>query len=115
MLALTRGMGIPARYLSGYLLHRSQDHDRSSQGATHAWIKALLPGLGWVGFDPPNNLLVGDRHLRTAIGRDHTDAPPTCGAFKGTADSQPYAALAFIANTKSYPGSTNGFCCSRIS
>ena len=79
MLPLTRGMGIPARYVSGYLYHRTPDQDRSSQGAT--------PGLGWVGFDPTNNLSVGDRHIRTAIGRDYADVPPTRGVFKGTADS----------------------------
>jgi len=87
MLALARGMGIPSRYVSGYLYHRNQNQDRSSEGATHAWIEALLPGLGWVGFDPTNNLLVGDRHIRTAIGRDYADVPPTRGVYKGTADS----------------------------
>src|SRR4051812_25693211 len=88
MIALIRGLGVPARYVSGYLYHRSKDQDRSSQGASHAWVEALLPGLGWVGFDPTNNLLVGERHIRTAIGRDYADVPPTRGVFKGTVESE---------------------------
>ena len=62
--------------------------DRSPEGATHAWVEALLPGLGWVGFDPTNNLIAGDRHIRTAIGRDYADVPPTKGIFKGDAASE---------------------------
>jgi transglutaminase-like putative cysteine protease len=88
MIALVRGLGIPCRYVSGYLFHRDSDQDRSSEGATHAWVEALLPGLGWVGFDPTNNRLAGDRHIRTAIGRDYADVPPTRGVFKGTVDSE---------------------------
>lgn len=87
MIALVRGVGIPCRYVSGYLYHRREDHDRSSDGATHAWVEALLPGLGWVGFDPTNNLIPGDRHIRTAIGRDYHDVPPSRGVFKGAAQS----------------------------
>ena len=64
---------IPCRYVSGYLYPRATHPDRSSEGASHAWVEALLPGLGWVGFDPTNNLLAGERHIRTAIGRDYTD------------------------------------------
>jgi transglutaminase-like putative cysteine protease len=93
MLALTRELGIPCRYVSGYLFHRSEDHDRSEQDATHAWVEAYLPQLGWVGFDPTNNLIAGDRHIRTAIGRDYDDVPPTRGVFKGTATSELYVAV----------------------
>lgn len=82
MIAMVRAMGIPCRYVSGYLFH--QDHaDRSSAAATHAWVEALLPDLGWVGFDPTNNMLAEDRHVRVAIGRDYGDVPPTRGVFKG--------------------------------
>ena len=87
MLALVRDMGIPCRYVSGYLFHRVEDHDRSEQDATHAWLEALLPELGWVGFDPTNNLVAGERHIRTAVGRDYADVPPTRGVFKGRAES----------------------------
>jgi transglutaminase-like putative cysteine protease len=88
MIAMVRQLGIPCRYVSGYLHHREQDHDRSSDGATHAWVEALLPELGWVGFDPTNNLLSGHRHIRTAIGRDYSDVPPARGVFKGEARSE---------------------------
>ncbi len=83
MIALVRSLRIPCRYVSGYLYRRSQDHDRSVADATHAWVEALLPPLGWVGFDPTNCLLAGDRHIRTAIGRDYADVPPTRGIFRG--------------------------------
>jgi transglutaminase-like putative cysteine protease len=87
MIALVRMIGIPSRYVSGYLYHRVEDQDRSMQDATHAWVEVLLPDLGWVGFDPTNNLLAGERHIRTAIGRDYADVPPTRGVFKGDANS----------------------------
>jgi transglutaminase-like putative cysteine protease len=89
MIALVRQhLRIPCRYVSGYLFHGASDHDRSADGATHAWVEALLPGLGWIGFDPTNDLLTGERHIRTAIGRDYGDVPPTHGVFKGTARSE---------------------------
>lgn len=83
MIALVRGLGIPCRYVSGYLFREAGSSDRSSDGATHAWIEALLPELGWVGFDPTNNLVVGERHVRVAVGRDYADVPPTRGVYKG--------------------------------
>ena len=49
MIALVRMLKVPCRYVSGYLYHRSSDHDRSTDGASHAWVEALLPHLGWVG------------------------------------------------------------------
>jgi len=79
---------IPCRYVSGYLFHGESDHDRSVHSATHAWVEALIPQLGWVGFDPTNLLVAGDRHIRTAIGRDYVDVPPTHGIFRGRANSQ---------------------------
>ena len=87
MIALVRNVQIPCRYVSGYLYH-SEDIDRSVDGATHAWVETLLPGLGWVGFDPTNNLMAGNRHIRTAVGRDYADVPPTVGTMKGPADTE---------------------------
>ena len=55
MIALARSIGIPCRYVSGYLSTSSECHDRSAEGATHAWAEAYLPELGWVGFDPTND------------------------------------------------------------
>ena len=51
-------------------------------------MEALVPGLGWVAFDPTNNLVGGDRHIRVAIGRDYADVPPTRGVYKGEAQSE---------------------------
>ncbi len=88
MIALLREVGIPCRYVSGYLFHGHEHHDRSAADATHAWVEAFLPEFGWIGFDPTNNLLTGDRHIRTAIGRDYADVPPTRGVFKGSAQTE---------------------------
>jgi transglutaminase-like putative cysteine protease len=88
MIALTRRIGIPCRYVSGYLFHKAGDKTRSAEGATHAWVETLLPGLGWVGLDPTNNVLAGERHVRTSVGRDYADVPPTKGVYKGSAESQ---------------------------
>jgi transglutaminase-like putative cysteine protease len=88
MIGLGRRIGIPCRYVSGYLFHKEGDKTRSAEGATHAWVEALLPQVGWVGLDPTNNVLVGERHVRTAVGRDYADVPPTKGVFKGSAESQ---------------------------
>ena len=88
-IALIRSkLRIPCRYVSGYLAHRETDTDRSAASATHAWIEVLLPHFGWVGFDPTNWLVAGERHIRTAIGRDYADVPPTHGVFRGRAKSE---------------------------
>ena len=89
MITLVRTkLRIPCRYVSGYLFHGESDMDRSVSSATHAWVEALIPHLGWVGFDPTNWLVAGDRHIRTAIGRDYADVPPTHGIFRGRAESE---------------------------
>lgn len=89
MTALVRSrLRIPCRYVSGYLYHGQRDHDRSIASATHAWVEALIPHFGWVGFDPTNWLVAVDRHIRTAIGRDYADVPPTHGIFRGRAATE---------------------------
>jgi transglutaminase-like putative cysteine protease len=88
MIATVRALGIPCRYVSGYLHHDALHHDRSAEGATHAWVETLLPTLGWVGFDPTNGGVTSDRHIRTAVGRDYADVPPTIGTMKGRADTE---------------------------
>jgi transglutaminase-like putative cysteine protease len=93
MIALLRHVRIPARYVSGYLYRSREDHDRSTPDATHAWVDALIPHLGWVGFDPTNNLVAHHRHIRTAVGRDYADVPPTHGIFRGKTDSELYVAV----------------------
>jgi transglutaminase-like putative cysteine protease len=88
MITLVRMLRIPCRYVSGYLYHGAGDQDRSADGATHAWVEALLPNLGWIGFDPTNALIASDRHIRTAIGRDYSDVPPTKGIYRGATESE---------------------------
>ncbi len=88
MIALVRNARIPCRYVSGYLYHSGENSHPVAEGATHAWVEALLPGLGWIGFDPTMNRLTGEKHIRTATGRDYADVPPTMGVMKGKADTQ---------------------------
>ncbi|WZO98010.1 transglutaminase family protein [Isosphaeraceae bacterium EP7] len=89
MAVLIRKLGIPCRYVSGYLFHRRGDEgERRAADATHAWVEAFLPGHGWVGLDPTNNTVASDRHVRVAIGRDYHDVPPTRGFYKGDSRSE---------------------------
>jgi len=93
MIAVARSWGIPARYVSGYL-HHGRRHDRSGSDATHAWMEAYLPSLGWIGIDPTNDLIAAERHIRAAVGRDYADVPPTRGTYKGGAESELAIAVA---------------------
>jgi transglutaminase-like putative cysteine protease len=79
-IAVARLRGVPARYVAGYV-HR--DDDASGPQAGHGWVEAHVPGLGWVGFDPANEICVTDRHVRVAIGLDHLGAAPVRGAHYG--------------------------------
>lgn len=82
-IALARHLGVPARYISGYLFRDVSIADRSTDGATHAWVEVLIPDCGWIGLDPTNNVAAGERHIRVAVGRDYADVPPTRGVYKG--------------------------------
>ena len=89
MIAIARSWGVPARYVSGYL-HVDDAPDGvngPASTATHAWVECRLPGLGWVEFDPTNRTLVDHRYVRTAVGRDYRDVPPTRGVVEGCANS----------------------------
>lgn len=88
MIAVCRAWGVPARYVSGYLFTDRQAGDRSDPDATHAWVEVFLPSLRWVGFDPTNNVLAGERHIAAGVGRDYNDVPPSRGVYKGEAESQ---------------------------
>ena len=89
MIALLRRVGIPARYISGYVQQDPQEiEEEDLSGASHAWVEAFLPATGWIGLDPTNNTQVGDRHIRIAIGRDYADVPPTRGTYKGGSSSE---------------------------
>ena len=103
MIGLAREFRIPCRYVSGYLYHHDDSRDRSAEGATHAWVEVLLPGFGWMGFDPTNNLPAGDRHIRVAIGRDYSDVPPTRGVFRGAAESELSVAVRVATSEARFP------------
>jgi transglutaminase-like putative cysteine protease len=107
-LALARELRVPCRYVSGYLYHGIGHRDRSANGATHAWVEVFLPRLGWLGIDPTNNLVASERHVRTAIGRDYADVPPTRGVFKGDAKSE-LAVSVRVAPSDSMPEADDEF------
>lgn len=127
LIALCRSIGIPARYVSGYIVAQGppaqpqgqsqsqsqrgdsglqmqvQSQSRTQAGATteepplgptrgtgasHAWVEAYTPTHGWRGFDPTNNVLASEAHVKMAIGRDYGDVPPSRGTFRGAADEQ---------------------------
>ena len=88
MIAICRSWGVPARYVSGYLATNRDEGDRSDPEASHAWIEAFLPSLRWIGLDPTNNTVAGERHIPVGVGRDYSDVPPTRGVFKGDAESR---------------------------
>ncbi len=85
LLAIVRGWGIPARYVSGYLFPDNEE-EQVMAAASHAWVECSLPGIGWVGVDPTNNTVAPKHHIRVAVGRDYQDVPPTRGTFRGFAD-----------------------------
>src|SRR5690606_29358678 len=80
-LSTARRLGVPARYVSGYLML----DDTVQQVATHAWAEAHIDGLGWVGFDVSNGISPDDRYTRIAVGRDYRDAMPFSGIRVGLA------------------------------
>ena len=103
MATVIRGIGIPCRYVSGYLASTAAAQDRSPDNATHAWVEAWLPGLGWVEFDPTNNTITSERHIAVAIGRDYNEVPPTRGVFRGGAGSELSVAVSVTPDTSAVP------------
>lgn len=79
-IAAARHLGLPARYVSGYMLDGS-----TMDAASHAWAEAHIPGLGWVGFDPANEICPDERYVRLAAGLDYNDTAPVSGMRIGTA------------------------------
>ncbi len=84
LLVMLRIVGIPARYVSGYICPKN--HELRGEGATHAWVEAYIPFHGWLGFDPTNNCIASDRHVRLAVGRSFTDCTPVKGTYKGSSE-----------------------------
>lgn len=81
-IAGARAMGIPARYVTGYLLAEGG----GALHETHAWVEALVPDLGWVGFDPSNQVCVTENYLRLASGLDAHAAAPIRGSVSVSGD-----------------------------
>lgn len=87
MIAGLRGLGLPAAYVSGYLRTIPPPGQPRLQGAdaTHAWVSVWCgEGLGWIGFDPTNDLLVGNDHIILAVARDFSDVSPVDGIIVGS-------------------------------
>ncbi|MEM0915894.1 MAG: transglutaminase family protein, partial [Planctomycetota bacterium] len=120
LIALCRRVGLPARYVSGYLfrgtpsdagapahavrpveaapqwqgqtqaqsMQQAEQADTDSTDATHAWTEVYVPDHGWIGLDPTHDEPVGERHIRTAVGRDYADVPPTRGVYRGNSQGK---------------------------
>lgn len=87
--AAARAAGMPARYVSGYLMM----DDRVEQDASHAWAEVHLDGLGWVGFDVSNSICPDARYIRLAVGLDYKDAAPISGLRVGDAHEEMLVSL----------------------
>jgi transglutaminase-like putative cysteine protease len=85
-----RAQGLSARYVSGYLLTRPPPGKPKLIGAdaSHAWFSAFVPALGWVDFDPTNDLVPSDEHVTVAFGRDFSDVTPMRGVILGGGQHQ---------------------------
>lgn len=89
-IAAARALGVPARYVSGYLMM----DDRVEQDAGHAWAEAHVDGLGWVGFDISNGISPDARYVRVATGADYREAAPVTGIRFGDLDESMHVSLA---------------------
>lgn len=83
-IACARSLGIPARYVSGYL---RTDGDSVLSAASHAWAEAFVPDLGWAGFDPANGISPTGDYLKLAVGLDYRDAAPVTGRRLGSGEA----------------------------
>ncbi len=81
-----RAMGIPTRYVSGYIetLPPEGAPELVGSAASHAWFSSYIPEMGWVDFDPTNNQMVKDQHITLAWGRDYADVPPLKGVIRNS-------------------------------
>jgi transglutaminase-like putative cysteine protease len=91
LISMLRSRGVPARYVSGYLVPRQTEDERGTMErvigglASHAWVQMFSPDAGWLGLDPTVGEFVDAQHVRIAIGRDYGDVPPVRGVYKGHA------------------------------
>jgi transglutaminase-like putative cysteine protease len=87
LVSCIRQQGLPAAYVSGYLLTKPPPGKERLRGAdaTHAWVSAYIPGTGWIDYDPTNACFAGNGHIVVARGRDFSDVSPVKGLFSGGA------------------------------
>lgn len=90
MLSCLRSLGLAARYVSGYVLNRSRADGTRLTGAdaSHAWVAAHCPGLGWVAFDPTNGKLADLEFVTLGWGREFLDVTPLRGVVLGAASQK---------------------------
>ncbi len=89
MIALCRGLGIPARYVSGYFYAGSAGAGTADDNTeSHAWVDCFLPQIGWVAYDPTHNRRAGEQYIKVAVGRDYRDVRPVSGTFRGKARAE---------------------------
>jgi len=86
LLQILRTMKIPSRYVSGYICPNK--NGMRGEGATHAWVEAWVPGYGWAGIDPTNDVWVTNKHVKLAVGRNFKDCSPSKGTFRGIAEQK---------------------------
>jgi transglutaminase-like putative cysteine protease len=80
-ICLARLLGIPARYVCGYVYTGNDRTARAQSDASHAWVQLYIPNVGWKGFDPTNGVLPHTDHVRVAYGRHYRDTAPTDGTL----------------------------------
>ncbi len=80
-ICLARLLGVPARYVCGYIYTGPKNANQAQGEASHAWVQVYLPEVGWKGFDPTNGVLTQTDHVRVAVGRSYIDATPTSGTI----------------------------------
>lgn len=82
-ICLARLLGIPARYVCGYVYCPLQNEVQAA--ASHAWVELYIPSVGWKGFDPTNGTLPNLEHVRVAVGRHYRDTAPLAGTLYASA------------------------------
>ncbi len=93
LIAFARTLGMPGRYVSGYLF---ADGDGNAHEAAHAWAEVWVDGLGWIGFDPANKCCPDDRYIRLGSGNDAHDAAPIRGVAQGASVERMNVAVAIL-------------------
>jgi transglutaminase-like putative cysteine protease len=84
-ICMARLLGIPARYVCGYVYTGNASATPAQSDASHAWLQLYIPEVGWKGFDPTNGVLASTNHIHVAYGRHYRDATPTSGTLYSSA------------------------------